>query len=90
MKSDAHPEAEQVQVAILRQAPVTRRLAMTRALTESVYRRSMHAIRRAHPELNDEEIKLFFVRLNYGADLAGKLATYLSTRKPAISTASLS
>jgi hypothetical protein len=79
--TDTHPEAERAQVEILRRASPARRLQLTLELTNRVYRNAIQAIRRAHPGFTDDEVKLFFIELNYGADLASRVKENLNKRR---------
>lgn len=78
---DTHPKAEQVQIALIRQASVAQRIARMRSLTSSLMRLSKRAIRRANPELSPDELDVLFVRYHYGEDLAIRFQQYLHQRK---------
>jgi len=75
---DTDPRIARMQVALLRRATVARRLAGVRSMTRTVLDLSRRAIRRAHPELGEEEVALRFVALYYGADLARRVRDHLS------------
>lgn len=78
---DTHPAAERVQIELLRQATVARRFALVRSLSKMAMQLSWRALRRAHPQISDQEVDLAFVELHYGPDLADKLRQYLAKRQ---------
>jgi len=80
--SDTHPDAEAVQIALLRQATVAQRFHLVRSLSQTVMGLSWRAIRRANPEASEEEVALKFVALHYGEELADRLREYLAGRRP--------
>ena len=73
MHSDTHPDAEAVQLALLRQASVSQRASMMRGLTRMAVASSKRAIEKARPGLSQQELDLVFVELNYGRDLADQV-----------------
>ena len=79
--SDTRPEAEAVQLALLRRASPGRRLSLALSLSESVGALSRRAIRRANPAFTDREVGLRFVALHYGERLAEAVRAEL-TRRP--------
>jgi len=74
---DTHPEAENVQLQLLRQAGIARRIALTWSLSQTALDLSRSALRRRHPTLSERERRLLFVGLCYGEDLANRLRTDL-------------
>ena len=79
--SDTSPEIENVQIALLRKAGVTQMLMRMQSLSQTMANLSRRAIARSHPEFNQQEVDLFFVRLHYGDKLADDLKTYLDQQK---------
>jgi hypothetical protein len=79
--ADTDPEAEMVQIALLRQAPLARRASLALSLSRSVISLSRNAIRRSIPEATDEEVGVRFVELHYGPDLAAGLRRHLAARR---------
>jgi len=77
MFSDTTPEAEQVQIELLRKATVAERIARVRSLSALAISLSRRAIARANPEMTPEEVNLKFVELHYGKRLAEELREYL-------------
>ena len=79
--SDTSPEIESVQIALLRKAGVTQMVMRMQSLSQTMSNLSRRAIVRSHPEFNQQEVDLFFVRLHYGDKLAEHLKTYLDKQK---------
>lgn len=79
--TDTHPDAEQVQLRLLREAGTARRLALTFALTQQALDLSAEALRRRHPDLPESECRLRAVALRYGEALAQDLRAHLETRR---------
>lgn len=77
---DTHPRAEEVQILLLRQATVTRRLAVMRSLSRTTIHLSRRAIHRANPTCSQLELDLAFVAYHYGEELAIRLSQYLEQR----------
>ncbi len=77
MLSDTSPEAEKVQIELLRKLTVAERFAKVRALTARTVRLSKRAIARANPNLSPEELKVRFIELHYGKELAQRVRAYL-------------
>ena len=77
MLSDTSPEAEKVQIELLRRATVAERFAMMESLTTMTINLSRRAIARANPELTPEELNLKWVELNYGKELADNVREYI-------------
>ena len=78
--TDTHPDAEQVQIQLLRQAGVARRYALACSLTQMALDASRHAIRKRCPACSSQEWQLRFVALCYGEDLAERIRTQLDQR----------
>ena len=74
---DTSPEAERVQIALVRRMTAGQRVALVRSLTRLAVGLSRRAIRRAHPGWSEREVEIEFVRLHYGEDLARGLAERL-------------
>lgn len=70
MLSDTHPDAEKVQIELLRKASVAERAARLWSLNRMAIRLARRAIARAHPDFNRDELNLKFVELHYGKELA--------------------
>lgn len=80
MLTDTHPDAQRVQIELLRKLSVAERFEKVRALTARTVGLSKRAIARANPDLSPEEVKLKFIELHYGRDLAERVRQYLESR----------
>lgn len=65
-----HTEAQIIQ---LREMGNRGRAALMCRLSDKARRRAFRAIKRAHPEFSEQEVKLESVALNYGEDLARRV-----------------
>ncbi len=78
---DTHPEAERIQIELLRKAGPQRRLELGIAFSQEAMAIARQGIARAHPHLSEEEQKLLFVEVTYGKDLADRVRAYLTRRQ---------
>jgi len=67
---DTSPDAEAVQLSLLRRAAPAKRFQLVRDLTLQAASFSLKAIREANPDLDEAEIRLLFLEHCYGKDLA--------------------
>jgi hypothetical protein len=81
MLSDTDPNAEKVQLDLIRRMSVAQRLARARDWTRMVVHLSREGLAKANPGLGREEIDLLWVENQYGRELAGKLRDYLEKRR---------
>jgi hypothetical protein len=79
---DTDPDAEAVQIELLRRAGPTRRAAMALSLSAQVIGLARRALRRSLPNASEQEKSLRFVELHYGHELAAELRRFLSARRP--------
>ncbi len=77
MLSDTHPDAERVQIELIRKASVAKRIALMRSLTSMLVTLSRRGIAESNPGLSPEEVKLRWAEINYGKPLADELRIYL-------------
>ena len=77
MLSDTHPEAERVQLELLRKMTIAERLSRAAAWTRMAVNLSRQSLARANPRLNQRELELLWVENQYGTDLAERLRAYL-------------
>ena len=68
--TDTSREAYTVQLELLRRIPPIQRLRKTLAWSRQVKRMSMDAIRRRHPDFDENAVRLKFIELTYGKALA--------------------
>jgi hypothetical protein len=78
MLTDTHPEAERVQIELLRQKTLAERFMMVRSLTAFSLGLSRDALRRLYPDLSPEEFRLKIIEHHYGKELAQRVREYLS------------
>jgi hypothetical protein len=78
---DTAPEAERVQIELIRQSSVARRISMVRSLSQTTMYLSRRAIQRANPLLSEREVDLAFVELHYGKDLSERLRSYMERKR---------
>jgi len=74
---DTAPQAEKVQVELIRESSVSRRISKVRSLSQTIIYLSRRAIQRTNPFLSDQEVNLSFVANNYGKKLAERLRLYI-------------
>ncbi len=79
---DTTPQAEKVQIELIRKSSVSMRISRVRSLSHTVIFLSRRAIRRANPSLSEREVDLAFVELHYGKDIAERLRLYLERERP--------
>ncbi len=75
---DTRPAAEQVQIALLRQAGLVRRVDLASAMTHFAVTGAYTALRRRYPAASDQEIRLLFVEQQYGPSLSARLRAALA------------
>ena len=80
MLSDTHPDAERVQIELLRRKTPAERLAMARRLSDLVVRMSRQAIARRHPNWTPQQVNLAWMEMSYGRELAGQVRDRLDAR----------
>lgn len=68
--SDTDLEAEEMHIALLRQKSTSERLALAVALSSKTFGLSRRAIRRSMPDASELDLKVRFVELHYGSELA--------------------
>jgi hypothetical protein len=77
---DTTPEAERVQIELLRAAPVARRLRLALSLSATVISAARRAHARAQPGASLRELDLRFVEVHYGSALSQELRAELDRR----------
>lgn len=81
LSADTDPEAARVQFDLLRKATPARRSALALSLTQTVLDLSRNGLRRAMPGASEEDLRLRFVELNYGSELAAAVGRCLAARR---------
>lgn len=79
--NDTSPEAEGVQIELLRKAGPTRRFQLMLSLTQRAMELSRRAIARTNPGLSDFELKILYLEHCYGKELAEKVRTHMMENK---------
>jgi len=77
---DTHPDAENIQISLIRKATIAKRISRTRSFSQSIIQLSRKAIMRANPKLNERELILTFIAYHYGSELANRLREYIDRK----------
>ncbi|MCC6127134.1 MAG: hypothetical protein IT426_19405 [Pirellulales bacterium] len=77
MLTDTNPDAEKVQLDLIRKASVAKRISLMRSFTSFVINLSRQGIAQANPGMNEREIELRWAELHYGKRLAAEVRDYL-------------
>jgi hypothetical protein len=78
---DTSPEAERVQIELIRKASPSKRFTLMEAWSQFLIEANKQGIRKNRPDLSEEEVGLIFVANNYSQALADQLREDLSRRK---------
>ena len=78
---DTDPAAESLQAALLRAAGTSRRLALALSLTDTVHALARRAIGHSLRAGDETEVRLRFVELHHGRELADAVRRRLSGRR---------
>jgi hypothetical protein len=78
--SDTHPIMEELQISLIRNSTIAKRISRVRSLSETAIRLSRRAIMRVNPDLDKKELDLKFISYHYGEKLAGFLRKYLESK----------
>jgi hypothetical protein len=79
--ADTDPEAERVQIELLRRAGAARRARIALALSGQVIGLAQRAIRRSLEHPTEAAVALRFVELHYGGELADGLRERLAAER---------
>lgn len=74
--TDTSPEAEEVQLELIRNTPPSDRAWKAIRMTTQLVRQCKAAIARNNPQLSQREIGIAFIELNYGKELARAVDSY--------------
>jgi len=72
LSSDTHPDAEKVQLELLRRMPPWRKLELMEGMTRTVYCLLLAGLRERFPQATREELRLELATLVLGPDLAAR------------------
>ena len=79
--SDTSEAAARVQLELIRRASPARRLQACFSFSRSMIALSRATLRDRLPELDDLELRLRWLELSYGADLAAAVRAHVSSRR---------
>jgi len=77
---DTHPKIEEMQISLIRQSNVAKRISRMCSLSQIIIQLSLRAVFRANPKLSEQELKFKFIAYHYGNELADRLRKYLDLR----------
>lgn len=77
---DTTPEAEAVLIQLLRAKPPAKRVDEAVSASNRVAEQCKNAIRRMNSEISEDEVRLRFIELNYGPEIANKVRAYLAKK----------
>ncbi len=86
---DTHIEIEKIQISMIRQESIAKKVSRMCSLSQTTRQLSRRAIKRANPILNEEELDRLFVGYLYGSDLANRLSPHLKKRSHAMKQAEI-
>jgi hypothetical protein len=78
---DTSPEAERVQIELLRKASPAKKFRLVNSLSQTMIEVSRRNIRQLHPDASEEELALLCVELYYGKELSDRVRADLARRK---------
>jgi hypothetical protein len=79
--TDTSPEAERAQIQLLRRSTPTERAVLALSLSQTVLDLARRGLRAAHPDASEDDLRVLFVEIHYGRDLADQIRTYLAARR---------
>jgi len=79
--SDTSKEALAVQLECLRQMSPRERLQRACSWSGQIRRMAFAAIRRRHPEYSEADVRLKFIELTYGEDLANEIRQWQQSKQ---------
>lgn len=74
---DTSQQADSVLISLLRDKPAPARLYDAVCASNRVAEQCKNAIRRRHPGLSEVDVKLLFIELNYGREIANQVRNWL-------------
>ncbi len=73
LSRDTAPEAERIQIELLRQMPPWRKMELINQLTQMSYTLALSGLRHRHPEAGDEELHRRLADQILGSELAARV-----------------
>jgi len=80
--TDTSPDAEAVQLELIRGMTPAQRVEKTLRLSSEMLRAAKAAIRRRYPAYSKCEVTIKLIELHYGAELAAKVRSRLESPTP--------
>ena len=71
--SDTSPEVERVQIELLRKMSPAKKFSLVRSMTRTMIQASRANIQTLHPDADENELRLLFIELYYGKELADRV-----------------
>lgn len=71
--SDTHPEAERLQIELMRKAPPWRKADMLGQMYQTMKQLALSGLRQRHPQASEPELRRRLADLLLGAELAEKV-----------------
>ena len=78
---DTSPEIERVQIELLRKMSPARKFNLVRSMTRTMIQASRANIQAMHPDADENELRLLFIELYYGKELADRVRIDIERRK---------
>ena len=78
---DTSPEIERVQIELLRKMSPARKFNLVRSMTRTMIQASRANIQAMHPDADENELRLLFIELYYGKELADRVRVDVERRK---------
>ena len=78
---DSSPEIERVQIELLRKMSPARKFSLVRSMTQTMIQASRANIQALHPGADESELRLLFIELYYGKELADRVRIDSERRK---------
>lgn len=78
--TDTSTEAAEIQLDLWRAMSGQERIEKVSALSVQLRNMAFDAIRRRHSEFSDEQVRLKFIELTYGKELAAGVAAHLKEK----------
>lgn len=78
--TDSSSDAEAVQLELLRQMSPQQRIKVVCGLSNNIRQMVFSAIRRRHPDYSENQVRLVFIELTYGKDLADDVKRWQESR----------
>lgn len=78
---DTSPEIERVQIELIRKMSPAKKFMLVRSMTQTMIQASRANIQALHPDADESELRLLFIELYYGKELAQRVRMDSERRK---------